>query len=199
MAKLNVNDVLKSASKKSKPKTEMVELSLPAKALDAFHEAYDKVKEAEAELSIAQLDLLEKVEPSYLEQLKTKYVNSVRVTDGNTELTVSWKDAYSKIPTEQLDEIKSIVGNKTDSFFRETNDIKVKPEAATDPDVLEKLINAVGAENFRRWFDVNQSIKPTREFTERRYMELDKKTNEALAPLVKQYAPSIKLSSPKED
>jgi len=197
MAKLNVSDVLKSATKKSKPKTEMVELSLPSKTLDAYRVAYDALKEAEADLSIAQNELLEKVEPAYFDQLKTKYVNSARVTDGGNEVTVSWKDAYSKIPTEQMEEIKKILGDKTNAFFKEVNDIKVKPEAATDPDVLEKLINAVGAENFRRWFDVNQAVKPNREFTERRYMELDKKTNEALNPLVKQYAPSIKITTPK--
>ena len=54
------------------------------------------------------------------------------------------------------------------------------------------LIGLVGADKFKEFFAVEQTIVPTATFTEEKYRKLSKEQRMALADTVKQYKPSIR-------
>ena len=195
---MNVNDVLKkAATKKShKPSTEMVEIEAPPGLLSKHKVKHDALKSAKADLALSEEELLNSVKPQYREALKKKYVNSARLTEDDIEATVSWKDAYTKIPIEKIGELKKIVGEESyNDYFEEINNIVVKADITNDEDALAELIKAVGPDTFAKYFDVTQHVKPTTRFTQERYRNLTDETNEQLDITVRQYKPSVRMKS----
>lgn len=192
---MNVTDVLKKAANKktAKPSTDMVEIPVPPGLLTSHKEKYDAAKAAKAEFELSEEELLREVKPQYVEKLRSSYVNSARLVEGDVEATVSWKDAYSKIPSESSEEIKGIVEDKFDEYFKEVSEIIVREDVAANPDLLEELIRAVGPDTFSKYFDVTQYVKPTSRFTEERYRTLSPEANAQLDVAVKQYKPSVRM------
>jgi hypothetical protein len=192
-----VTDVLrKAATKKStKPSTDMVEIPVTPGLLTKHKEKYDAAKAAKADLELSEEQLLGEVSPVYVERLREQYVNSARLNEDNVEATVSWKDAYSKIPVEKIDEIKELVGDKYDEFFKEVNEIVVREDVASNPNLLEELIREVGPDKFSKYFDVAQHVKPTTRFTEERHRTLSPEVNTQLDVTVRQYKPSVRIKA----
>lgn len=194
---MNVNDVLKKAAakKSSKPSTEMVEIEAPPGLLSKHKIRYDALKAAKADLAISEEELLGSVKPKYREALKKRYINSARLHEDDIEATVSWKDAYTKIPVEKAADIKKIVGEHYDDYFEEVNQIVVKKDVTEDEEALAELIKVVGPDTFSKYFDVAQHIKPTTRFTQERYRDLPDDINEQLDVTVRQYKPSVRMKS----
>lgn len=192
-----VTDVLrKAATKKStKPSTDMVEIPVTPGLLAKHKLKYDAAKAAKADLELSEEELLNEVTPVYVERLRDSYLTSARISEGDTEATVSWKDAYSKIPIDKIDEIKGLVGEKYDEFFKEVNEIVVKDDVASNPNLLEELIKAVGPDTFSKYFDVGQHVKPTTRFTEERHRTLSPEVNTQLDVTVRQYKPSVRIKA----
>jgi len=190
-----VTDVLRKASakKSTKPSTDMVELTVTSGTLAKHKQKYDAAKVAKAELELSEEELLGEVVPSYIEKIKEEYVSSARIHEGDIEATISWKDAYSKIPVEKAEEIKDLVGSRFDDYFKEVNEIVVKEEVAANPELLEELINAVGPDTFSKYFDVAQHLRPTTRFTEERHRTLSPSVNDQLNETVRQYKPSVRV------
>ena len=195
---MNVSDVLKqaSSSKKRATATDMVEIPVPPELLVKHAMKYEAHKSAKADLALSEEELLNEVKPRYIEAVKKNYVNSARLRAGDVEATVSWKDAYKKIPIEKRADIENIVGDKYHDFFQEINDIHVKSDIAADPKALEELIEAIGPDNFSKYFDVEQVIKPTSRFTQERYRSLTEEVNQDLQTVgVQQHSPAIRVKS----
>jgi hypothetical protein len=192
---MNVTDVLRKAAtkKSSKPSTDMVEIPVPEGVLAKHKEKYDAAKAAKADLELSEEELLSHVKPQYIEHLKHRYVNSARLSEGDVEATVSWKDAYTKVPVDKADEIKSLLGDKYDGYFTEVNEIVVKEDVVANPKLLEELINAVGPDVFAKYFDVAQHVQPTSRFTQERYRDLTPEVNTQLDATVRQYKPAVRL------
>ena len=192
-----VTDVLRRAAtkKSTKPSTDMVEIPVTPGLLTKHKEKYDAAKAAKADLELSEEELLAQVSPVYIERLRDAYVNSARVNEGNIEATISWKDAYSKIPVDKIDEIKDLIGDKYEEFFKEVNEIVVKEDVASNPNLLEELIKAVGPDTFSKYFDVAQHVKPTTRFTEERHRTLSPEVNTQLDITVRQYKPSVRIKA----
>lgn len=191
---MNVTDVLKKAAakKSTRPSTDMVEIPVPPGLLTKHKEKYDAAKAAKADLELSEEELLQEVTPAYVTRLKERYINSARVSENDIEATISWKDAYSKVPIEKSAEIRDLVGDeKYDDYFKEVNEIVVKDDVASNPKLLEELIKAVGPDTFSKYFDVAQHIKPTSRFTEERHRTLSPEVNGQLDVTVRQYKPAV--------
>lgn len=194
---MSVNDLLKKAAAKkgTKPTTDMVEIPVPPGLLLNHKIKYDVAKAAKAELELSEEELLSSVKPEYVKTLKDRYVNSARLAEGDVEATVSWKDAYSKIPTEKAEEIRNLVGDQYEDYFKEVNEIVVKEDVAANEDLLTRLIEAIGPDTFEKFFDVAQHIRPTSRFTQERYRELSPEVNNQLDVTVRQYKPAVRVKA----
>jgi hypothetical protein len=107
------------------------------------------------------------------------------------DVLVIYPDKYTKILPEAEAGIKAVIGpHKYKEFFNLVNTIKVKD---TSDEALTKLIKMVGAENFSKFFEVEQVIAPKPTFHQRKILEF---SDETLARLelagVKSYKPQIK-------
>lgn len=195
---MNVTDILKraAAKKNTRPTTDMVEIPVPPGLLTKHKEKYDAAKLAKADLEHSEEELLQEITPAYVTRLKEHYVNSAKVVEGDVEATISWKDAYSKVPIEKSSDIRDLVGEeKFDGYFKEVNEIVVKDEVASNPRLLEELIKAVGPDTFSKYFDVAQHIRPTTRFTEERHRTLSPEVNSQLDITVRQYKPAVRVKA----
>ena len=194
---MNVTDVLKKAAakKSTRPSADMVEIPVSPGLLTKHKEKYDAAKSAKADLELSEEELLQEVTPVYVTKLKETYVTSAKVSEGDIEATISWKDAYSKVPIEKGDEIRELIGEKFEDYFKEINEIVVKDDVAANPKLLEELIKAVGPDTFSKYFDVAQHIKPTTRFTEERHRTLSPEVNGQLDVTVRQYKPAVRVKA----
>jgi len=192
-------DALKKAAKKktskSKSKTPDVQRDDLNDALDKWLEASKMEKDAKALKAQAEAAMLDDIEDERIKACRAdgEFHSAVKV---NGKVTVSVQSRYSSIDPETEDEIKEIVGDKYDEFFKEQTAVSLTPAALADEELLGKLMEAVG-EDFERYFKVSQSITPTRAFHEQRATSQDvgelygKLQDEGL---VKPYKPSVKRS-----
>jgi len=179
------------AEKASKSKVPALQVTPELMRLAAKkQELVKKMDELKAEDELVSADIIDGVTPIYEEKCSREFMSSVKVPalDG-TNITVTWKSAYSAISTEKTQEIKDVVGSHFDRWFTKQTTITVKDQS---PEFLKQLIDMVGAENFAKFFGVEQAIVPTATFTEEKYRVLDKSQREALSGTVKQYKPAIR-------
>ena len=63
-----------------------------------------------------------------------------------------------------------LLGEDYERYFKRTVSLKVKKEVAEDPERLDAMVlalaEALGAENFSSLFEVEQSLTPTKAYTE---------------------------------
>lgn len=163
--------LLKKAAKKksTKSKSDTPEIDRPdlAEAIDKWAEASKMEKDAKALKAQAEGVILPEAEE---ERMKAsagdgKYHSSVKI---NGKVTVSVQSRYKTIGTEHEETIQEAAGDKYDEFFKEDTKVSLKPSLLDDEDAMGKIIEAVGEENFERFFDVKQAIVPTRAFHEQR-------------------------------
>lgn len=85
-------------------------------------------------------------------------------------LRVSFQHRYAKLPLDREAALRAAVNDDFDRFFKRSVSLKVKKEVAEDPAQLEQMVLAlaesIGAENFAELFEVEQSLTPTKAFTE---------------------------------
>jgi len=187
--------VLASAEvKRPKSKSPMLEIKEPIpgiiKKISGLKAA---LEDAKAQFEAAGKTLTDVVLPLYRSYIVNSFVNSVHITDGLADLLLTWKHAYSKIPLEQAGDIRQVVGEKYGELFKEVAKVEVRTEVMDNEALLSELIGKIGAENFAKYFSCERFIRPTERFTEERFRVLSKEQNEALDPLVKQYAAALKL------
>src|SRR5262249_62223581 len=88
-----------------------------------------------------------------------------------------------KIPAGQEEHLRDAVKDGYDRFFKPAASLKVRKEIAEDPerlnDVVLRLADTLG-DDFAEIFEAEQTIAPTKCFTEQRYKELDAEANAKL-------------------
>jgi len=195
---MGVGNILKKAAKKktSKKKSTTPDVDLPhlKDAISKWKEGSKMEKDGKAMRSQAEGVILPEAEE---ERVKVSmgdgsYHSSIKI---NGEVTVSTQNRYTKIDTENEDEIREIVGDKYDQWFKEQTKVSLKPALLNDEEAMGKIIKAVGEENFGNLFDVEQTIVPTEVFHKARSTDADvKKVFEQLHDegLVKPFKAAVK-------
>ncbi len=170
MGKLNVGSILakaasKTESKPSKSKNPVIELPEQKTAIKDWLKAASDLKDAEARKATAEESILPAAEKARIEACRRdgKYYSSVKVED---LVTISVQNRYSPINTSDFPAIEDLFGEKASDFFSTKTEIKLTDAALNDEKIIEKLINAVGEDNFKTFFEVKQSVVPTEIFHE---------------------------------
>lgn len=190
---VDINDILNTAKKekKSSSKVPIVKVNPNLLAIARrVRELREEMDSAKSMFDLASEDLISSVSSQRSELLKGGYSSALRIPLDDGEVNVVWTDKYSKIPESQGGLIGQVVGSKYDNYFETKIEIKVK-DVSTES--LTELIEAVGADRFASFFEVEKYVKPTTKFTQESCF-LPKKQQEKLAELgVKQYKPSVKV------
>lgn len=199
MGKLNVGSILakaasKTESKPSKSKNPVIELPEQKGAIKEWLDAAKDLKDAESRKATAEEKILPAAEKARIDACRRdgKYYSSVKVED---LITVSVQNRYSPINTADFPAIEDLFGEKASDFFATKTEISLTDAALNDEKIIEKLINAVGEENFKTFFNVKQNVFPTEVFHEQSAVnaELGKKADALKANgILKPYKAAVK-------
>jgi hypothetical protein len=141
--------------------------------------------ELERTLGLAHDDIRRTLDPWYRDRLgRHGYEASVRVPAGpHGFLRVSYQHRYLKLPQAKADLLQELLGARFEQFFHVAVALKVRKEVAEDPPRLAQVVVQLGAllgDDFARIFEAEQTLLPTRAFTEQRYRQWDAALNERL-------------------
>ena len=190
-----VADVLSTAAKpvepKSKSKVPVLDVPQEVKELAAkIREVKAALDSADAEFELRKQEIIDAVAPLRAGLCKSGYVSSVRIPDVNgLSVSLTWGHKYTKVGMDKRDAIVGIVGDDFEDLFETKTEIKVKEGAGEDK--LRELIEAVGPERFREFFDVTQVLAPTARYTDGFFTSFTDEQRAELAKLVVPYKPSI--------
>src|SRR5262249_25887071 len=88
-------------------------------------------------------------------------------------LRLSFQHRYTKLPLDLEGDLRCLLGDDYDRLFKRAVSLKVRKEIAEDPAQLEAMVvalaEALGADNFATYFEVDQSLTPTKAFTETKW------------------------------
>ncbi len=191
----SVADVLSTAAKpaepKSKSKVPVLDVSQEVKELTAkIREVKAALDSADAEFELRKQEIIDAVAPLRAELCRSGYVSSVRVPDTNgLSVSLTWGHKYTKVGMDKRDAIIGVVGDDFEDLFETKTEIKVKDGAGEDR--LRELIEAVGPERFREFFDVTQVLAPTARYTDGFFTSFSDEQRAELEKLVVPYKPSI--------
>ena len=191
----NVADVLSTASKpaepKSKSKVPVLDVPQEVRELSArIREVKSQLDSADAEFELRKQEIIDAVAPLRAELCRSGYVSSVRVPDTNgLSVSLTWGHKYTKVGMDKRGAIVGIVGEDFQDLFETKTEIKVKEGAGEDK--LRELIEAVGPERFREFFDVTQVLVPTARYTDGFFTSFTDEQRAELEKLVVPYKPSI--------
>jgi hypothetical protein len=131
-----------------------------------------QAEEIERELALLRDAILGVVTPWHEETCARRraHESTVEVPTTDGTLRVTFQHRYSKLPLDREAELRAAVNDDFDCFFKRSVSLKVKKEVAEDPARLEPMVlalaEALGAENFAELFEVEQTLTPTKTFTE---------------------------------
>jgi len=170
---MGIGNLLKKAAKtnggakKSKSTTPQIDRPDLEEAIKKWEEGKKMEKDGKAMRVQAEGVILPEAEEERLRISVTdgKHHSSVRV---NGKVTISTQNKYSPIGTEHEETIRKVVGDKFEEFFKEKTNVSLKPSLLSDEEAMGKIVEAVGEENFMRFFEVKQSLTPTQAFHEQR-------------------------------
>jgi hypothetical protein len=153
--------------------------------VDNYIKKNEEFKDAKVELELAEISILETGKEWYSD-IRGE-MKSVKLRGTKKSIVVTFKDAFSKIPSEVAENLKTILGSKFSDFFKTKRTITIK-ETAPEKDILE-LINTIGEEKFLSIFNIELTTVPVD--------NLDKKQFElpvAAKDLINQYKPALRVS-----
>lgn len=186
----NVMDFLKGAAKKepaskSKVTTYQVSDDLKDKATRMW-QIKQAQTELEAEWDALKADMMQGLEPVRFVALKSEgYHASGRIATLNDHwVIVSYSDRYEKIPADNEEILRNLVGKDYDSLFELRNDIKVRSDLSEAE--LTSIVEAIGYDNFVKYFDVRLSIKPTTKYTQEKHNIFKNDKLSAIGSIVRQ-------------
>jgi hypothetical protein len=142
--------------------------------------------EIEREIGLARDEIRRTVDPWYQELLKANgYEHTVRVPAGKVgTLRITYTARYYKLLADREGALREAVGDSYDDYFRPGAKLKVRKEITDDPERLAEVVvqlgEALGANAFQEVFEAEQTILPTKLFTENRYRDLDPEQNAKL-------------------
>ncbi len=202
---MNLDAVLASATsdKSSKDKSKALEVAVSdAKVLKKIDQWLDSDKQVDlhtAKKKASEDDIL-----AFARKHHTEHVESSKTIPATVKLVIPTgslsidiaKCQYKKISRNAAEEmLKKIFTTNFDRCFVAKLGIKLTDAALSDKGILETLIKAVGADNFKKYFDVEQVLVPTAALHEGRFIDPVIKTAfEAAqeAKLIEPFAASFK-------
>ena len=131
-----------------------------------------QVAEAERELALLRDQILGVIRPWHDETCARRRAHeaTVGVETPKGTLRVSFQDRYAKLPLDGEPALRERLGDDFERYFKRAVSLKVKKAVAEDPAQLEAMVIALaeklGADNFASLFEVEQSLTPTKTFTE---------------------------------
>lgn len=200
MAKMSAMDIIKKAAKgpepKSKSKTPSITMNGHEADIEDWMKANADKKDAEARQAAAEAKFLDVAEKARIGECRRDgtFHSSVKIND---KILYSTANRYTAIPNESQEKLDEVFGDKSENYFKPKTEITLTDAALNDEKILEKLVAAVGAENFGTYFDVEQHISPTEQFHEARSIdaEVAAKADKLIeAGVLKQAKASCKLA-----
>lgn len=144
-------------------------------------------KELEREADLLKAQLRQTLDPWFIDVVcKHGHQSSVTVDAGpdSEPMRVTYPHRYYKIDSGMEEDLRGILGEQYDTYFRTVASLKVRPEVTEDAEklnaVVKEIATAIGPERFKQLFVSEESIAPLKTFTERRYTALTTKQNAEL-------------------
>lgn len=166
------------------------------KAVSQWISAKGRMQQAEQELAEAEAEILPKAEEARIEASMTAGSNQTTVVV-NGKLSVSQSMRYRTVKAEAMADLSEAFGENAPRYFRTKLSIKVKETVADNEALCQALVEAVGAENIGKYFDVTESVEVTEAFhTERATNpKMAKRAIDVIARgLVAPYKAAVKLA-----
>jgi hypothetical protein len=145
-----------------------------------------QAEEIERELALLRDAILGVVTPWHEETCARRHAHesTVEISTPAGTVRVSFQHRYGKLPLDREQALRTAVDGDFDRYFKRSVSLKVKKEVAEDSTRLEHMVLALaktlGAENFAAMFEVEQTLAPTKVFTESSW-QLSSETRAALA------------------
>ena len=187
--KIDVDDILNvAATASAKAKTSKVPAVSGFEDLaDEVSRLYTENEDAEAAFRKKEADLIAQINKRYEEFAKRgTFSKSINVLGEKTAgVQVSYRDQFVDITADKEADLKNILTDKYDLFFKKNREISVK---ITDDDTVRLLITKLGKEDFIRIFDVRQKIATKPDMDRKQFtLPSDVKI------MLRQYKPAVKL------
>ena len=201
---MDINSVLASASssKGGKSKSKALEINVTdaktLKKIDTWLESSKQIDLQSAKQKSSEGDILDFARGKHLEHVESskQIPATVKLVIPTGSLSVDLaKNQYSKISKDSEADLKKIFGDNFDKCFASKLGIKLSSAALSEKGFLEKLIKLVGADNFKNYFEVEQTLVPTDSLHEGRFLDPTIKaafTVASEAKLVSPYSASFK-------
>lgn len=179
---MNVSSLFKAAAKKAPPSKdatpEFVDNDL-RKNIELFLNAKKNEKKAKSQVKLVEVKILKAAEASRREACQTagRYFSSIKATansennDPPLTVTISFSNKYSDIPTDCEGELRDVFGDDYDKHFHEVTTATLTPIAMNDNDFIATITDAIGAENFAKYFNVKQNIDVKKAYHEIRVLD----------------------------
>jgi hypothetical protein len=169
-------DLLAGATKKGKTTSHLAYTGEAGREAAArWLELNAQLAETERELGLVRDKLLDVIRPWHEETCARRRAHepTVVIETPTGALRVSFQHRYTKLALDLEADLRGLLGDDFDRYFKRAVSLKVKKEIAEDPAQLEQMVvalaEALGAENFASYFEVEQSLTPTKAFTETRW------------------------------
>jgi len=166
-------DLLAGATKKGRTTSHLVYTGEAGREAAAHWLELDaKLAETERELGLVRDKILDVIRPWHEETCARRHAHepTVVIETPTGTLRVSFQHRYTKLPLDLETDLRGLLHDDFDHYFKRAVSLKVKKEVAEDPAQLEQMVltlaEALGAENFASLFEVEQSLTPTKVFTE---------------------------------
>ena len=193
----SIDDILSTATqpKEAKSSSKVPVLTVGKdvqQKLARLREIKELLDSLESEWDLLSAETTAQVEPLRADIIKRLgYTSSVKALDANgLAVTLSWSTKYSAVDLSNAPAIEAVIGDRATQFF--TREMKIAVKDVTE-DALRDLIQSVGPERFAQFFSVERWMSPTKAYGEQWYTAFSEKERAALALIVRQYKPSIRV------
>ena len=212
-----LKDIARPVETKKKAASNIPDINGQEKLADKLHAAVVKAKDAAVEQKEAESDLLPLVEKEYERLARSgHFTKTLNIPGKDTAgIQISFQDRFSPIPIENETELRAL-DPKFDEHFEETRFLSIKQAdheviallmkklgknisdmfsislKDTSDKTIDTLVEKLGADDFKRLFDVNLGLRAKE--------HLDEKMHEipaAAKPFIKQAKGAVKLRASK--
>lgn len=180
---MNLESILASATstKSSKDKSKALEIPVTdaktIKKVDTWLNSSKQVDLEKAKMVSSQDDILSFARKHHLEHVEStqSIPATVKLVIPTGSLSIDLaKCQYCKINRQTSEEgLKKAFGENFTKCFDKKMSISLSAAALAEKGIIETLVKAVGADNFAKYFEVEQTLVPTKVMHEGRFIDPD--------------------------
>lgn len=147
---------------------------------------YDAFKQAEAEFRALEGEVLVETDSLYEKRAQDGQFSKSLNLEGNKTngIQVTYQNKFVSIPSENEGELKTILGEKFNTYFEQKRDLKLQ---VTDDKTIQLLIDKLGEKVFFEIFSIDVSIVPKGDMDRNQF-----NLPEQARAFLKQYKASVK-------